>query len=240
MIWLLIIPLGLGAALVLFITPRLYLVGEVGTETARFTIRWLWASLTYNASSKQYSGRILFFKIKPREISPEHPAKPSPDEPSIPLEIKDSILKFKPSFISKNEQIDDKRVEAKSVEPWFWWEHRDLLKVLLKRVWRWLRNLMRALRVDEFRMRIICATSDAALTGILFGVLQPLVYNLPRRFDITVDADFERSKPQIEGTGSLSFRPAVVLGITLWLALRLPWIRLYYLKREWNKKTRGD
>lgn len=86
----------------------------------------------------------------------------------------------------------------------------------IHRLIRLIRDLMRSVRIRELKLHGRIGLGDPAYTGVLFGLLHPLL--LPGR-DITLQADFQEAVFEGHCSGELRLFPIRVIGSLLAFAV---------------------
>ena len=114
---------------------------------------------------------------------------------------------------------------------------RDLAILLLKRLLQLVKRLLGSIQTDYLRVNLTVATPDPMWTGIVFGLVQPvMIWNEPPKREFNLLISFERETPVIEAEWSFSSRPIVVIWILLTWGMKLPW---RHILRERRKKKEG-
>lgn len=87
---------------------------------------------------------------------------------------------------------------------------------------------LKKVRVEHINAHIVAATGDAAHTAILFGAISaglglaaPLIETVTHKKSITVDADYELTKPQFYFSTAVSIRTGTLLAFALAFLLAL-------------------
>jgi hypothetical protein len=115
-----------------------------------------------------------------------------------------------------------------------------LNRSLLARVRRFLGEILRCLHVKNFQADFSLGTGDPADTGILFGILSPLVLSLPhfRNFSVFLEPDFSPD-PVMRGksSGQVRLVPARLVWALLKFILSWSVLRTVYqfLRLRWKK-----
>jgi hypothetical protein len=138
----------------------------------------------------------------------------------------------------KGREERDKKVRRR-VE---WWDALDLLPLVARVAMRFLRDLLRPVRLEYLDGQATIATPDPALTGALYGlshaVIAPFVGERSR-ITLRTGADFSRGVPRFSLRASLHYR---LFGVAqaFWHAFwALPKRRIFRLVRG-SKGARGQ
>lgn len=93
-----------------------------------------------------------------------------------------------------------------------------------QRLFRFARDLWRAVEKEDFRFYARLGTGDPAETGQLWALLGPVsgVLRTTRGAVIEVEPDFEDARLEFSGSGRVTIVPLEILGIVLALAVSPP------------------
>ncbi len=256
-----IILLVMIGGMLALLLPRFRLICSFGNGESVIEVDIFWFSVAVDLRTSSASGRILFFrfkKVNSEETQDEtekpmiktSPSKsttdqsPYPDHdfhdyesteptptPRIKIKRKAKRTKVKPA---------QQPTSQKEKKPPMWrqvWRERSLMWRLIKYFVTVSKRLITAFRIDYFRSHVVFASSDPALTGMLYGYMTPLTaLNNPPRRSITFDYDFDSEVPNGEISCSVSIRPINVLYIFLVETLRLPWLQIIRVVRQLRKR----
>jgi len=228
--------------------PRIRLSGDLGPGRFLTKLHCPLLGLKLDIRQKIMILRILFFRFplkkkltddKKIDLDESH-AEDIPDteengEASEPIpetaEARpDRRYKRKPEKVKETGKMNLKDI----------WNERDLVIKLAA----WLVDLSkRAIRftmMDRLKVDLNIATPDPALTGVLFGITQPLTafHNPPQR-EIRIGADFESASPRFALFFSFSVSPIVVIFEAAILLCKLPWKRLLQFYRRARKRRKS-
>ncbi len=119
------------------------------------------------------------------------------------------------------------------------WLERDLVIKLAAWLVDLSKRAIRSTRMDRLKADLNIATPDPALTGVLFGITQPLTafHNPPRR-EIRIGADFESASPRLDLFFSFSASPIIMIFEAAILLCKLPWKRLLQFYRRERKRRK--
>lgn len=109
-------------------------------------------------------------------------------------------------------------------------------------------RLKRKIRIDRIHLRVIWGASDPAdaakgygAGNVAMGILWPIVeHNFKvKEYDLSVDVDYEREKPELVGDAQISITIGQV--ITLVLILGVKALKIYLgIRREKTQKTKNE
>jgi len=109
------------------------------------------------------------------------------------------------------------------------WKEKDLLTRVLVVFVRFIRDMLRSIRLNRFFVEADIATPDPALTGTIYGGLYAL--SVPTNFvspniRLKVQPDFENEIPRGRAEVAFNTRLVNAIGATLRMFFALPKIRL--------------
>ena len=109
-------------------------------------------------------------------------------------------------------------------------------------------RLKRKIRIDDFNLRIIWGAADPAdaakgygAANAAMGILWPAVeHNFKvKEYDLSVDVDFERSKPEFVGNVNVTITIGQIIALLLILGFKALKIHLG-IRREKSEKTENE
>ncbi|MCF7811144.1 hypothetical protein K9N50_09180 [bacterium] len=161
-------------------------------------------------------------EIQPSEITTES-AYPKPK--------KQLKIKFKRKPKKKKTKTEERSI------PWsLFWQECDLLWVVIKRIMNSMRRLLKTPHLDLFRVKLDIASPEPALTGLFFSAASQLkAFEKPPQRQFIINYDFNSEIPSGELKLAVSIRPIKVVYESLYMALRLPWIKIYKVYRKFKK-----
>ncbi|NQU05972.1 MAG: hypothetical protein HQ568_07750 [Calditrichaeota bacterium] len=124
--------------------------------------------------------------------------------------------------------------------PWsLFLQERDLLLTIGRRMIGSMRRLFKTPRFDLLRIKLDIASPEPALTGAFYGAVVQLkaFEKMPQR-QFIINPDFSRSMPSGELKMTVSISPLMMIIESLYLVLRLPWIRIFKVYRKWRKSEK--
>jgi len=235
----------------LLLLPRIHLKCEYGSDRFFAAITWLWLNIRSDIRNGEVTGRILFFRLplkkkkkepsqaaprekytaeKTVEIQPE-PAKegavepeekiPEPTDDYTVTEKKIKFRKVKKSIKGEPEKKDSKKKMTRLL----WREHDLILQVLRRFVSGFIR-LLQSIRTDYFRMRLDMGAGDPMITGILYGVMQPLELLNLTKAEVDIIPLFEDEKIEMDLSCSFSMMPIQVVIVVIREMFKFPWLRV--------------
>ena len=160
------------------------------------------------------------------------------DIPPPAKKIKPSSSKARGSFKLKFKKKQKSKLDSdkQNIPLSFFWQERDLLFTITRRMIGSMRRLFKTPRFDLLRIKLDIASPDPALTGVFYGAASQLkaFEKLPQR-QFIINSDFDSETPSGELKMAVSIRPIIVIFESLYMALRLPWLRIYIVFRKWKK-----
>jgi len=119
------------------------------------------------------------------------------------------------------------------------WRERALIITVVRRLINSLARLMKHPRFDRLRAEIDIATPDPSLTGILYGAARQLTaFHKPPRRVIIVRFDFDEDTPGLDVSCRLSVSPVVVVFESLYMIVRMPWLRILKVYLDLRKQRK--
>jgi hypothetical protein len=103
-----------------------------------------------------------------------------------------------------------------------------------------LRKVVRSLRIRIHQLDVTIATSDPAMTGILFGSACAVVATVSASKRIHVTADFTRNSPEFAYRIEFSFIPWVLMFHTFLVTIHLPLRKIVRVLREVQRNMRAE
>lgn len=127
------------------------------------------------------------------------------------------------------EEIDKEKKKKSKLRPLDLWIKKELLVRVLRIAFRFLADLLRAIRWDELSLEVDVATPDPAFTGIFYGQLCALKhstdYLLPNA-RVLVQPDFVNQLPKGNAETVFSVRPVNIIVSASKMFLALPKIQI--------------
>jgi hypothetical protein len=117
------------------------------------------------------------------------------------------------------------------------WKERDLLVRVLVVFFRFVRDMLRGIRLNRFFLEADIATPDPALTGVIYGGLCALSVPtdlISPSIRVKVQPDFKTEIPRGRADVAFSTRLVDALGATLKMFFALPKIKIIrtFIKRK--------
>lgn len=236
---LLLILILVVAALLL---PRVRISGYLSSSVRVIEISTLLYGVRYNARTRMFSGRFVFFFFKRTIKESAKYVKPEPEQrfdartsssqkPTI-HETQDASKTS--SKIKKIKSVKERKRSAKSFDfTTLFWSERAVFIQIIRRIVKMAVNLFKCIHIDRWKSHLIISTGDPMTTGIIFGCIAPLnSLSKPPKVSLTFDLDFELDKPTGELECSFSARPISMILVVLVQLLMMPWLGIYRIFRK--------
>ena len=228
--------------------PRIRFSGDFGPGRSLTKLQCPLFGLKLDIRQKIMTLRVLFFRFplkkkltddKKIDLDDRH-AEDIPDTEENG-EISESVLetvkkrfdlrlKKRPEKVKKTGKMSLKEI----------WNERDLVIKLAAWLVDLSKRAIRFTRMDRLKADLNIATPDPALTGVLFGITQPLTaFHSPPRREIRIGADFESTSPRFDLFFSLSASPIIMIFEAAILLCKLPWKRLLQFYRRERKRRKS-
>jgi hypothetical protein len=152
-------------------------------------------------------------------------------EPTYRKPVKQRKLKFQRKPKEEKTKSDERSI------PWsLFWQEWDLLWLIIKKMANSMRRLLKTPHLDLIKVRLFIASPDPALTGVIYSAASQFkVFEKPPQRQLIINSDFSSEIPHGELKLAVSIRPIIVIFESLYMALRLPWLRIYIVYRKWKK-----
>ncbi|MDP8238763.1 MAG: hypothetical protein P9X24_06720 [Candidatus Hatepunaea meridiana] len=239
----------IGFILAGVLLPRIRFIGEIGSERTLFEVSSFWFGFKLDIRAKTYRYRIFFISFSQKDkieeskdtVTPEAPPHISPDIDKKPIIEKkegtrEKPKKYKRPKIRRKPKVKKPKVKEKKASKFtkeLFWQERELIITVVKRLVSGLLRLFKTPRLDRVRIALDVATPDPMMTGLIYGILLQLTaLNNPPRRVINIRSDFNAIIPSGDLYIVFSISLAVVLFESFYLIIRLPWWRILkvYLK----------
>lgn len=198
---------------VLFLPVRLHLV--LSEKGKSISLGWFFMMLGADFVSKTFELRLFSQRIMSRKIQKKRKEK---EEVKKAKKIKKKGRGFEISDL---------------------WKEKDLISRVLVVLFRFLKDMLKRIRLNRFFVEAEVATPDPALTGVIYGGLCAL--SVPTNLispdiRIKVQPDFENEVPRGRAEVAFSTRLIDAAGTVLKMFFALPKIRI--IKTLIKKKRR--
>lgn len=186
------------------------------------------------------------FNIKPIAQSqpekPESTRKPEEPDPKEPALKKPGIDRKLPPITQKPE----KKPKKTKIKPpkkdramlRFFWTERKLVFDILRRLVSGIVGFIKIVRADYLRLNLEFGADDPAVTGIIYGILQPIRILNNKRIQITTVPDFREERIKADLKCSFSILPIQVVFVVMKEMYRFPWVRVTKVGWQFYKQSR--
>lgn len=251
-IWIILLLLFLSGLLILLF-PRVYFKADFTELKRSISISSVWGKIDYSFSESRIFARLLFFKLLPKKNASKSSPKPKtayltstksktlqksqPTEPSRSIKFgkekspkdKETQTKNQKERKKYSSSNSEKKKSSKGIKSsrskylkLIWNEKKLIITVFRKLVSGGLR-LIKTFRIDYLVVKTEYGTDDPMFTGILFGVMHPLLLLNRGRTSLQITPDFDQPKFSFNFSGSFSTRPIHMVSVGIIVLFTLPW-----------------